>query len=328
MEFIRGEHNIKAQHYGCVASVGNYDGLHPGHQQVIQALVAYGKQINLPVTIVSFEPHPVEFFAPSSAPPRLMTVREKLEALHELRVDRFLCLRFNRELARTEPEEFIQNLLIDKLGVRIIVVGDDFRYGRMRRGDFKMLSSIGSQYGMEVYRTESFLEGGDRVSSTRIRESLAAGEIEQANRLLGRDYSISGRVVRGDGNGAKWGFATANIRLKYQNPALTGIFVVEVDFGDGTTVPAVASLGVRPTVGGKFFVLEVHILDFESNIYGRRIRVRFKRKLRDEVNFLSIDLMYHQIRQDVLHTREYFQHRSLDLVNSSQVSQNSTSSIN
>ncbi|MDE0308409.1 MAG: bifunctional riboflavin kinase/FAD synthetase [Acidiferrobacterales bacterium] len=306
MEFIRGAHNITSRHHGCVASVGNYDGLHPGHRQVIQSLSRKGCEFGLPVTIVSFEPHPLEFFVPHAAPPRLMTVREKLEGLSKLNVDRFLCLTFDHRLANTEPEAFVEDLLVGKLGVRHIVVGDDFRFGRNRRGDFEMLARLGRKFDMEVVRTESFMVGDERVSSSRIRECLASGNLIHANRLLGEDYSLSGRIVRGDGNGRGWGFATANVQIKNSKPALQGIFVVRADLGDGSWLPGVASLGTRPTVDGSKFVLEVHLLDFDKDIYGRRMRVRFLQKLRDEVRFNSIETMCEQIQQDILRTREYF----------------------
>ena len=306
MEFVRGEHNITSRHYGCVASVGNYDGIHIGHQQVIHSLVARGRKMQLPVTIISFEPHPLEFFVPDAAPSRLMSVRDKIEVLKLHKVDRFCCLRFNHQLANTEPEEFIEDLLIAKLGVRHIVVGDDFRFGRNRRGNFDMLLAYGRTHNIEVLRTEAVEIGTERVSSTRIREYLKAGNFAQASRLLGRDYSMSGRIVRGDGNGRNWGFATANVQLKVQKPPLSGVFVVEADLVDGNAYPAVASLGVRPTIGGTTNVLEVHLLDFDSNLYGQWLRVRYLQKLRDEIKFASVEKMCEQIQQDIMRTREYF----------------------
>lgn len=306
MEFIRGAGNIAAAHHGCVASVGNYDGLHPGHKKVIRSLVERGRKLNLPVAIVSFDPHPMEFFVPDAAPPRLMTTQEKCEAMQGLDVDIFCCLEFNHELANTEPEEFIENLLIDKLKVRYVVVGDDFRFGRNRRGNFQMLRSICRRYGIEVAKTETLEMGGERVSSTRIRECLAAGDVARANRLLGRDFSMSGKITHGDGNAKNWGFATANVRVQVPKPALTGVFVVEADLPGNATLPAVASLGTRPTVGGTKPVLEVHLLDFDDDIYDEHIRVRFLKKLRDEVKFASIEKMCEQIQQDITRTREYF----------------------
>ncbi len=306
MEYIRGAENIAADHHGCVASVGNYDGLHPGHKKVIRSLVERGRELNLPVAIVSFDPHPMEFFVPDAAPPRLMTTQEKREAMQDLDVDIFCCLEFNHELANTEPEEFIENLLIDKLKVQYVVVGDDFRFGRNRRGNFQMLRSICQRYGIDVAKTETLEMGGERVSSTRIRECLAAGDVARANRLLGREFSMSGQITRGDGNAKNWGFATANVQVKVPKPALTGVFVVEADLPGNASLPAVASLGTRPTVGGTKPVLEVHLLDFDDDIYDEIIRVRFLKKLRDEVKFASIEKMCEQIQQDITRTREYF----------------------
>ncbi len=306
MEYIRGAENIAADHHGCVASVGNYDGLHPGHKKVIRSLVDRGRELNLPVAIVSFDPHPMEFFVPDAAPPRLMTTQEKREAMQDLDVDIFCCLEFNHELANTEPEEFIENLLIDKLKVQYVVVGDDFRFGRNRRGNFQMLRSICQRYGIDVAKTETLEMGGERVSSTRIRECLAAGDVARANRLLGREFSMSGQIKRGDGNAKNWGFATANVQVKVPKPALTGVFVVEADLPGNASLPAVASLGTRPTVGGTKPVLEVHLLDFDDDIYDEIIRARFLKKLRDEVKFASIEKMCEQIQQDITRTREYF----------------------
>lgn len=318
MEFIRGKVNIRERHHGCVASVGNYDGIHLGHQQVINSLAANGRSFRLPTTIITFEPHPMEFFVPRKAPARLMTVREKVLAMQELGVDRLCVLKFNHELANTEPESFIRVLLAEKLGVRHIVVGDDFRFGRNRRGDFKMLCSVGQQFGISVERTESFTVAGERVSSTRIRSALAAGNLKRAAELLGRDYSMTGRVVRGEGNGALWGFPTANIVPKFQNVPVQGVFAVEVDLrGAAVPVPGAASVGKRPTLGGRYVVLEVHLLDFDDTLYGKSIRVRFLDKLRDQKKFSSVETMCQHIRQDIIRTREFFADRSAGIASCS-----------
>lgn len=307
MEFIRGASSIRARHYGCVASVGNYDGVHLGHQQVIRSLAKMGESLRLPTAVITFEPHPMEFFVPDRAPPRLMTVREKIEAMSSLGVDVLCCLRFNHDLANTEPEDFIKDLLVDKLGVEYFVVGDDFRFGRNRRGDFEMLRSLGETLGMQVARTESFTMDGNRVSSTRIRECLKSGDLTGAAKMLGREYSMSGKVVRGDGNGRRWGFATANVKPDFHNLPLSGIFIAEVTGIAGHDFyPAAASLGVRPTVDGDRKLLEVHVLDFDQDIYGRQIHVRFLKKLRDEIKFDSIDAMKGQIFKDIARTREFF----------------------
>ena len=310
MEFIRGQHNIASRHFGCVASVGNYDGIHPGHQAVIRSLVAKGRELELPVTIISFEPHPMEFFVPDAAPARLMSIRNKIEALKLLQVDRFCCLRFDHRLANTEAEEFVSNLLVGKLGVRYIKVGDDFRFGRNRRGNFDMLCTLGKRFGMQCEKTQSVRVGDVRVSSARIRESLAAGNLTYAKRLLADDYSLSGKVIRGDGNAARWGFATANIQTGIKKHALSGIFTAHVEHPNGERTPAVASLGVRPTIGGSKQILETHLLDYSGDLYGQRLRVVFLKKLRDEVKFSSIETMCTQISQDILRTAEYFRDQS------------------
>lgn len=310
MEFIRGSYNIRSHHYGCVLSVGNYDGLHPGHQHVIQQLVKCGKDLNLPVTIVGFEPHPLEFFIGDAAPPRLMSVREKVESMRAMGVDRFCCLRFNHVLANTEPEVFVEDILLDKLGAKCIIVGDDFRFGRNRRGDYQMLHQLCVRNAVLVRRIDAQLLGDDRISSTRIRHFLGAGDISHANRLLGREYSISGRVVRGNGNGRKWGFATANVQMKIPKTALNGIFVVMVKRKNGTVRQGVASLGIRPTIGGTRKVLEVHLLDFDQDLYGERIKVNFLKKLRDEFKFSSIEKMCEQVQQDILRARDFFHDRN------------------
>ncbi len=308
MEFIRGQHNIVDRHRGCVASVGNYDGIHPGHRQVIQSLVEKSRAYGLPSVIVSFEPHPLEFFVGDKAPPRLMSVREKITVLRDLNVDRMCCLRFNHQLANTEAEDFVQELLIKKLGVRCILVGDDFRFGRNRRGDFDMLRSIGISHGMHVEKTESFLVEGLRVSSSSIRAFLSAGDLPKANRLLGRPYSISGKIVRGDGNAANWGFATANIRTRIRKPALQGVFVAQAQLHDHRLWPAVSSFGIRPTIGGTTPVLEAHLLDFEGDLYGQQIQLQFLCKLRAEITFASVEAMCAQIQLDIAAARQYFRH--------------------
>ncbi len=289
--------------------MGNYDGLHPGHQHVIQQLVKYGKDLNLPVTIVGFEPHPLEFFVGDAAPPRLMSVREKVESMRAMGVDRFCCLRFNHVLANTEPEEFVEDILLNRLGARCIIVGDDFRFGRNRRGDYQMLHQICVRNAVLVHRIDTQLLGDNRISSTRIRHFLRTGDISHANRLLGREYSISGRVVRGNGNGRKWGFATANVQMKIPKTALDGIFVVTVERREGSVRHGVASLGMRPTIGGTKKVLEVHLLDFDQDLYGERIKVNFLNKLRDELKFSSIEKMCEQVRLDILRTRDFFRDR-------------------
>ncbi len=306
MELVQGLKNVPHDDTKCVASIGNFDGVHLGHQHLIKMLINWGLELGLSTTVITFEPHPLEYFTPNRAPARLTTIRHKTELISTFDISRLVCLDFNKELASTEAEAFVQETLYGSLGVRHIIVGDDFRFGKNRRGDFALMSTLGDELGMTVRRMDSFLVDNERVSSRRIREYLASGNLELASKLLGRRYSISGKIERGEGNGAKWGFPTINIVLPYQNVPLTGIFVVEVDGVLDSPVAGAANLGTRPTVGGESLVLEVHLLNFSDDLYGREIRVRFLKKLRDEKKFSSIEKMIEQIAIDVKNAGEYF----------------------
>ncbi len=306
MEFIRGWHNLKPQHRGCVATIGNFDGVHLGHQAVIGQLAEKGRELGLPTQVILFEPQPQEFFQPQAAVPRLTRLREKLQALRRYSVDRVLCLPFDAEFAALEPELFIQRLLVDGLQVRYLVVGDDFRFGRKRRGDFAMLAEVGRKYGFQVVNMHTVEIDGERVSSTRIRAALAAGDLRLAEKLLGRPYRMCGRVAHGDRLGRTLGFPTANIHLHRKVTPIKGIFAVEV-FGLKTEpVAGAANIGTRPTVGGTRTLLEVHLLDFSDDIYGAYVQVNFLRKFRDEKRFDSLDELRHWIEKDVADVREFF----------------------
>lgn len=307
MEFIRGWHNLKPQHRGCVATIGNFDGVHLGHQAVIGQLAEKGRELGLPTQVILFEPQPQEFFQPQAAVPRLTRLREKLQALRRYSVDRVLCLPFDAEFAALEPELFIQRLLVDGLQVRYLVVGDDFRFGRKRRGDFAMLAEAGRKHGFQVVNMHTVEIDGERVSSTRIRAALAAGDLRLAEKLLGRPYRMCGRVAHGDRLGRTLGFPTANIHLHRKVTPIKGIFAVEV-FGLKTEpVAGAANIGTRPTVGGTRTLLEVHLLDFSDDIYGAYVQVNFLRKFRDEKRFDSLDELRHWIEKDVADVREFFQ---------------------
>jgi riboflavin kinase/FMN adenylyltransferase len=306
MEFIRGWHNLKPRHRGCVATIGNFDGVHLGHQAVIGQLAEKGRELGLPTQVILFEPQPQEFFQPQAAVPRLTRLREKLQALRRYSVDRVLCLPFDAEFAALEPEQFIQRLLVDGLQVRYLVVGDDFRFGRKRRGDFAMLAEAGRKYGFQVVNMHTVEMDGERVSSTRIRAALAAGDLRLAEKLLGRPYRMCGRVAHGDRLGRTLGFPTANIHLHRKVTPIKGIFAVEV-FGLKTEpVAGAANIGTRPTVGGTRTLLEVHLLDFSDDIYGAYVQVNFLRKFRDEKRFDSLDELRHWIEKDVSDVREFF----------------------
>jgi len=300
-------------------TIGNFDGVHLGHQAMLARLKGAADRLGLDTCVMIFEPHPREFFAPDKAPTRLTSLREKLELLASAGVDRVQVCRFNFDFARISAEDFIVHILQQGLGVRWILVGDDFRFGARRAGDFAMLRAFSARCGFAVEEMPGYAVDGLRVSSTAVRDALAAGDLDLVERLLGRFYSISGRVVRGDQLGKKIGFPTANIQLKHNRPPLSGIFVVEVEVEvrNAAEVPplqalqGVASLGVRPTVheGGKP-VLEVYLFDFDQDIYGGHLRVRFLHKLRDEEKYPDLITLTRQIGQDVEDARNYFRRLS------------------
>ena len=291
-------------------TIGNFDGVHLGHQAMLAALVQAARERALPACVLTFEPHPREFFAPDQAPARLTPLREKLELLAGHGIDRVHVCRFNYELAQVSAPDFIERVLVRGLGARWILVGDDFRFGARRAGNFVTLARAAPQFGYEVCAMESVLLDGERVSSTAVRNALAAGDLARAECLLARPYRISGRVVRGDGLGHKLGFATANVQMKHNRPPLTGIFAVRVSGIGDETLHGAASLGVRPTVTERGRpVLEVHLLDFDGDLYGRRLRVEFLHKLRDEEKYADLATLTRQIARDVDNVRAYFERR-------------------
>jgi riboflavin kinase/FMN adenylyltransferase len=261
----------------------------------------------MPACVLTFEPHPREFFAPDKAPTRLTSLREKLELLRDSGIERVHLCRFDYRLAQITAEDFIERVIAHGLGTRWLLAGDDFRFGARRAGDLALLKQNGPRFGMEVAALPSFVQDGERVSSTAVRQALAAGELTRAARLLGRAYSISGRVVRGDGLGRKIGFPTANVQMKHNRPPLTGIFAVRLHGAAAEPVRGVASLGVRPTVkiqGAP--VLEVHALDFDGNLYRRHVRVEFLHKFRDEERYADLATLTRRIALDVENARAYF----------------------
>jgi riboflavin kinase / FMN adenylyltransferase len=297
-------------------TVGNFDGVHLGHRAMLGLLQGAAREQRLLSCVMSFEPHPREFFSPDQAPARLSSLREKLEQLAELGVDQVHVRRFDYDFARITADEFISGVLVNGLGVRWMLVGDDFRFGARRQGDFATLQQAGARHGFEVMRMESFSIDGIRVSSTAVRERLARGDLAAAARLLGRPYSISGRVVTGDGLGKQLGFPTANVQMRHNRPPLSGIFVVDVLGLGERPLEGVASLGVRPTVklaGAP--VLEVHLFDFSGHIYGRHLRVRFLHKLRDEERYSGIEVLKHQIARDAENARAFFRHTDTETFN-------------
>lgn len=292
-------------------TIGNFDGLHLGHQAMLTRLLDVARARDLPSCVLSFEPHPREFFAPAQAPARLSSLREKAEMLRGRGIDRLHVFRFNRAFSSLSADQFIEQVLVRTLQARYVLVGDDFRFGAKRAGDFALLERAGRQFGFDAEFLPTVEVAGERSSSTAVRAALAAGELEHAARLLGRPYSISGRVVHGDKLGRDIGFPTANIQLKHNRPPLLGIFAVELYGLNGQPLPGVASLGVRPTVKGADAapVLEVHLFDFNADIYNRRVRVDFLHKLRDEEKYPDLPSLVAQIGRDVDNAKRFLAQR-------------------
>jgi len=306
MELIRGLQNIRSKHHACVATIGNFDGVHLGHQAVLGQLAEKAAELCLPTVLITFEPQPMEYFAPDKVPARLTRFREKILALQRYSVNRVCCLSFNNKLANLTAQAFIEQVLVGKLGVKYLVVGDDFRFGLNRTGTFETLVDAGKKYGFQVVSMHTFEIDAERVSSTRIRVALEKGNMSNAEKLLGRRYRMSGRVAHGEKLGRELGFPTANIHLHRHASPLQGIFVVEVFGLDEEPLQGVASVGTRPTVNETKALLEVFLFDFDQDIYGRHIQVSFLKKLRDEKKFDSLDELKIQIQRDVEQAQAYF----------------------
>jgi riboflavin kinase/FMN adenylyltransferase len=295
-----------------VLAIGNFDGLHLGHRALLERLTAHARRLNLPPAVMTFEPHPRELFTPEQAPARLTSLREKLALLDSCGIEEVFLLHFSRKLAGLSAQEFIERVLVKGLAVRHLIIGDDFRFGKGRAGDFAMLQMAGQQHGFGVEAMHTIEINGERVSSSAVRDALGGGDLEHAARLLGRPYSIAGRVVHGGKIGRKLGWPTANIQLKRKRVALTGVFAATVSGLDKRHLPGAASLGVRPTLGlGLRPVLEVHLFDFDQEIYGSHVTVHLLHKLRDEAKFDSLEALTAQIARDVAATREYFAGKSV-----------------
>jgi len=290
-----------------VLTIGNFDGVHLGHRALLARLTATAAAEGLPPTVLTFEPHPREFFAPETAPARLSTLREKLELIADDGVALTYVCHFNARFAALSAEEFIERVLVRALRVRHLIIGDDFRFGAKRAGDFALLREAGASLGFRVEAMDSVTLDGERASSSAVRDALRAGDLKHAARLLGRPYSIDGRVVHGAQVGRQLGFATANIRIKHDRPPLLGVFAVEVKGVDGVALKGVANLGFRPSINQVLRpLLEVHLFDFARDIYGTHLNVRFLHKLRDELKFPNFEALKAQIASDVEAAKNYF----------------------
>lgn len=306
MEFIRNISQIRPRHQGCIATIGNFDGVHLGHQTVLQQLVTKAKELQLPTVAIIFEPQPMEFFTPNKAPARLTRLREKLLVMQNYGIDRVLCLHFDASFAVLSAEAFIQQVLVNGLEVRHLIVGDDFNFGQKRQGNFATLQQAGKQHGFTVENQHTFILGDERVSSTRVRKALEQGDMQGARQLLGRPYTMCGRIRYGQQMGRSIGFPTANIFLHRQVSPLNGVFAVTLHGVTEKPLPGVANLGTRPTLNGSQLLLEVHLFDFKKTIYGHYVKVEFVQKLRNEQRFASLESLKQQIEKDVQLARTVF----------------------
>ncbi len=304
MQLVRGLHNLRPVHRGCVATIGNFDGVHLGHQAVFRRLCAIGREFGRPATVVTFEPQPMEYFVPEAAPARLTRFREKVAAIRRTGVDRLLVLEFGPRLAAMSAEAFVEELLVGRLGVEHLFVGDDFRFGQGRRGDAALLREAGLRHGFGVDSLDTVAHAEARISSSRIRAALSEGDFVSAAACLGRPYAICGRVVHGDKRGRGIGFPTANVDLHRRVSPVRGVFAVRVGGIDAAALPGVANVGTRPTVdGGARDRLEVHLFDFARDVYGAHVEVEFVRKIREERRFPSFEELRRQIGQDAAEAR-------------------------
>ena len=306
MKIIRDISGVQHLKTGCVATIGNYDGLHLGHQAILQQVVAEATKHGLPKVVISFEPLPSEFFTGNKAQ-RVYPFRDKARLLEALGIDYFLCLRFDRAMANMPPTDFVERILFQAMNVKSLMVGDDFCFGKDRKGDFNLLHSMGQANGMQVHKTDTYNDDSGRISSTRIRQHLAKGELTAATQLLGAPFVLSGRIRHGDKRGRTIGFPTANLRIQDNIAAMNGVYAVTVKGLADTQLTGVANLGNRPTVGGTETRLEVHIFDFSQTVYGEHILVELQAFIRPEQRFEDFAALTTQIEKDAIRARELLQ---------------------
>lgn len=303
MRVIRSIRRFKCLPQGCVLTIGNFDGLHLGHQAIIETLRERSDMLGVPTALMTFEPMPAALFAPDNPPQRLSSLREKMEDARVLGVDVFVRARFDRAFAQMLPEAFLDDLIAERLRAKAILVGEDFRFGHRRSGDIDTLAGFAERQGVELIPLPEVQLDGNRVSSTRVRNALAAGQPQEAERLLGRPYRISARVVTGQKLGRTLGFPTANLRLARPSPLRYGVYAVWVRLPDGAYAAGAASYGVRPTVDGKEPLLEIFVLDYDGDLYGRRLDVSFTAFIRDEERYDSLDALVTQMDTDIADVR-------------------------
>jgi riboflavin kinase/FMN adenylyltransferase len=303
MELVRGLHNLRPRHRGCVLTIGAFDGIHRGHQEMIRVLRAHADAQQLPATVLSFEPTPREYFARGAPPGRLTRFREKVEALQRYGVERFVCARFDDRMRGMSPQQFMGDVLVTALGARHVIVGHDFRFARNLEGRIETLREFGASGHFAVTEVPPFEVDGERVSSSLIRAALDAGDMARAEKLLGRPYRMTGKVIEGAKLGRKLGYPTANLRPLRRATPLAGIFVVRASGGGLHNAPGVASLGTRPAVNGQELLLEVHVFDFDGDLYRQQLHVDFIARLRDELDFATMDALVEQMHRDAAQAR-------------------------
>lgn len=309
-KIIRSVHNIKPQHQSAVVTIGNFDGVHLGHQALLKKAIQRARELDVPMIVMTFEPHPFEFFAKDNVSiPRLTRLREKCCALLETGADYVLVLPFNQQLASLSASDFVTQILHDALHTKHVLVGDDFQFGRGRQGSFSLLQQMGKALGFETEFMATVKVEGERVSSTRVRKALADGDHALVKRLLGRPYYMLGKIQHGDKLGRQLGFPTANIFLHRKLAPVSGVYAVLMHDVADQPLPGAANVGSRPTVDGTKTLLEVHLIDFDQDIYGRYVKVEFCEKLREEMRYPNLDLLKDQIAKDVALTRKYFNKR-------------------
>ena len=309
MILVRGSHSLARLDKPTVATIGNFDGFHLGHQKVCEFVIQQSKQQQLASVIISFEPTAKEFFAGAQAPARIYPLRKKIELARKLGFDYFVCLNFKQSLSNLPAVDFVQQILHDSLQIKALVVGDDFKFGNKRTGDIHLLREMGVSLGFQVSDQSKISHEHDRISSTLIRNALQESNFELAEKLMGRPFTISGRVFHGDKKGRTIGFPTANIILRRRNSPINGVFAVAVT-NKLESWQGVANIGTRPTVNGKRMQLEVHLFNCQKELYGNRLEVEFLSKLRDEVKFPSFDALKKQINLDAENAKEFFSKRT------------------
>ncbi len=313
MKLLRGIENLPFSG-GTVATIGNFDGVHRGHQALLMKLHQQADRMQLPATLLLFEPQPAEYFYGWQAPARLTSLREKLLILKQCNIDYVCCLKFNEKLASMPAEAFAEYYFFSLLKAKYLLVGNDFRFGWERKGDINLLKNLAKKRDTVIECFPDFSLTNERVSSTKIRQALAQGQLQRATTLLGRTFGFCGRVMKGDGRGRKWGIPTANLTMHRLTLPLQGVFCVQVRRGENQWLQGVANLGSRPTLDGSKNLLEIHLFDFDGNLYGELLQVFFLHKLRDEIKFLSVDALITQIHDDIATAKAQFSRQSFELI--------------